>query len=543
MNKKPWAITLVDGSSRANHTGAWRTQRPIYVDQDAPCGAACPAGERPRTWLAHAEVGDYRAAWDEIVRENPLPAVMGRACYHPCESACHRTKLDAAVGIHALERFVGDLALREAWPLPPAIRPPSGRRVLVIGGGPSGLAAAYHLLRLGHDVTLRDAAPALGGMMRYGIPRYRLPREVLDGEIARIVALGLRVETSARVEDAARAKADGRFDACFAAIGAHLANRVELPSRDAGHVIDALALLRDVEGAEPPRVGRHVVIYGGGNTALDAARVAKRLGADDACIVYRRTRAKMPAHAFEVQEALEEGIQMRWLSTIDHVEPGRVVVERMELGADGKLSGTGELETIDADTVVLAIGQNVDLSVVARAPGVAVVDRVVAVDERMMTGHEGLFAGGDMVPSERTIAVAVGHGAKAARSIDAWLAGASVAAQPERPLATFEGLNPWYFGDAEAAVQPTLEAARRTESFAEVRAGLDEEHALLEARRCLSCGHCFECDNCYGMCPDDAIIKLGPGRGFEIDYDFCKGCGICASECPCGAIAIVPEHV
>jgi NADPH-dependent glutamate synthase beta subunit-like oxidoreductase len=540
--KKPFAITLDEATSRANHTGAWRTQRPVYVERTSPCDRACPAGEAPQAWLAHAESGDYRAAWEAIVAQNPLPAIMGRACYHPCETACNRAKVDAAVSIHAVERFVGDLAIREKWSLPAPARGPTGKRVLVIGGGPSGLAAAYHLARLGHDVTLREAAPKLGGMMRYGIPPYRLPREVLDAEVARIVELGVRVETSARIEDAGRAKDEGGFDACFAAIGAHLANRVEIPSSDASRIVDALGLLGAAETGERPRIGRRVLVYGGGNTAIDAARTVKRLGAEEACIVYRRTQAQMPAHPFELREAQEEGIHIRWLRTIQRLEPGRAIVEQMEIGPDGKAHPTGRLEALDADTVVLAIGQDVDLAVVERASGVRVIDRVVQVDERMMTGHEGLFAGGDMVPCERTIAVAVGHGERAAQSIDSWLTWATAPARVEPPLADFASLNPWYYGDADAAVQPTLDALRRRTTFDEVHGGLDEHNALLEARRCLSCGHCFECDNCYGMCPDNAIVKLGPGRGFRIDYDFCKGCGVCAAECPCGAIAIVPEE-
>lgn len=541
MNK-PFAITLDAASSRANHTGAWRVRRPVYVERLSPCDHACPAGERPQEWLAHAEAGDYRRAWEMLVRDNPIPAVMGRACYHPCETACNRSKLDAAVSIHGVERFLGDVAIRERWRLrDPGV--PTGKRVLVIGGGPSGLSAAYQLAIAGHAVTVREAAAALGGMMRYGIPRYRLPLDALDAEIARIVEMGIVVETGARVDDAARAKADGGFDACFAAIGAHLANRVEIPASDATRILEATALLHGMgDGEARPRIGRRVVVYGGGNTAIDVARTVKRLGAEEACIVYRRTQALMPAHEFEVREAVDEGIQMRWLRTVQRVEPGRIVVERMEIDDSGKARPTGDLETLDADTLVLAIGQNVDLSVVENVPGVRVADRVVDVDAHMMTGHPGLFAGGDMVPCERSIAVAVGHGAKAARNIDAWLRATKHDVAIDPPLAGFESLNPWYYGDADPAVQPTLDALRRRTTFDEVHAGLDEGHAVLEARRCMSCGHCFECDNCFGMCPDNSIVKLGPGRGFRIDLDYCKGCGICANECPCGAIAMVDEE-
>jgi NADPH-dependent glutamate synthase beta subunit-like oxidoreductase len=541
MNK-PFAITLDEGSSRANHTGSWRTRRPEYVERLPPCNDACPAGENVQRWLYHAEEGDYRTAWETLTTDNPLPAVMGRACYHPCETFCNRAKLDQAVSIHAVERFLADLAIREKWSLPaPSLT--TGKRVLVIGAGPSGLAAAYHLARMGHAVTIREALPRAGGMMRYGIPKYRLPRDVLDSEVARILDLGVRLECGAAVDDITGAIEGGGFGACFAAIGAHLARRIEIPTSDATRIMDAVALLRDVEKGQPPRIGRRVAIYGGGNTALDAARTVRRLGAEEACIIYRRSQAFMPAHAFEVQEATEEGIQIRWLNTIQRFDEGKILVERMEVDGQGKLRATGEIETLEADTLVLAVGQNVDLSILEKVQGVRVDDRVVEVDERMMTGHAGLFAGGDMVPSERTVAVAVGHGKKAARHIDAYLRSEVWTAPPRHELAAFETLNPWYFTDADRTVQPTLDALRRRTTFDEVHGGLTSENALFEARRCLSCGNCFECDNCYGVCPDNAVIKLGPGSGFRIDLDFCKGCGMCAAECPCGAIRMVDEKV
>ncbi|MGA7120033.1 MAG: NAD(P)-binding protein [Polyangiaceae bacterium] len=541
MNK-PFAITLDEGSSRANHTGSWRTRRPEYVDRLPPCNDACPAGENIQRWLYHAEQGDYRAAWEVLVKDNPLPAVMGRACYHPCETSCNRGKLDQAVSVHAVERFLGDLAIKEAWRFA-GTAPATGKRVLIVGAGPSGLSAAYHLALMGHSVTIRESLPRAGGMMRYGIPQYRLPREVLDSEIARILDLGVRLECGSPVTDVLGGMKTGGFGACFAAIGAHLGHRVEIPTSDATRILDAVDLLRDVEAGQSPRIGRRVAIYGGGNTALDAARTVKRLGAEEACIIYRRSADRMPAHAFEVQEATEEGIQIRWLRTIQRFDEGKLVIERMELDADGKLHATGEFDSIEADTLVLAVGQNVDLSILERVDGVRVVDRVVEVDDRMMTGQPGLFAGGDMVPSQRTIAIATGHGKKAARNIDAYLRGSAWMPPPRHELAGYENINAWYYTDADRTVQPTLESIRRSTTFAEVHAGLDSENALFEARRCLSCGNCFECDNCYGVCPDNAIVKQGPGRGFRVDLDFCKGCGICATECPCGAIRMVDEKI
>jgi NADPH-dependent glutamate synthase beta subunit-like oxidoreductase len=540
---KPFAITLDVGSSLANHTGSWRTERPVYVDRLPPCNNACPAGENCQAWLYQAEEANYLAAWEQIMIDNPFPAIMGRACYHPCETSCSRADLDSAVNIHAVERFLGDLAIAEKWRVS-AARPRSGRRVLVIGAGPSGLATAYHLARMGHTVKIVEAGPVAGGMMRFGIPAYRLPRDIVDAEVQRILDLGVELELNSKVEDIPKVMKEGSFDACFVAIGAHLAKRVDIPAPDASHILDAIAVLHQMETeSELPKLGRRVVVYGGGNTALDMARTAKRLG-DQPVIVYRRTREKMPAHDFEVEEALEEGISFRWLSTIKNMEEGSITIEKMELDQDGWPQPTGELETIAADTVVLAVGQDVDVSVLERIPAIEFSrDGVVQVDSRMMTGHEGIFAGGDMVPSERTITVAVGHGKRAARHIDAYLRGQSYQAEAKHELITPEMLNTWYYSDADKTVQPTLDNVRRRSTFEEVVAGLDESTALFEARRCMSCGNCFECDNCFAVCPDNAVVKLGPGKRFEFDYDFCKGCSMCAIECPCGAIQMVPEAI
>ncbi len=539
---KPFAITLDVGTSLANRTGSWRTERPLYLDRLPPCNNACPAGENIQAWLYHAEEGDYESAWRVLMQDNPLPAVHGRVCYHPCEDACNRGQLDQAVSIHAVERFLGDEALKQGWKVDCA--PSTGKRVLVIGAGPSGLSAAYHLRRMGHDVTIREAGPMAGGMMRFGIPKYRLPRDILDGEIARIADLGVTFELNSKVENLAGLMKSGKFDAAFVAVGAHLAKRVDIPAREAGKILDAVSVLRGMETGEAPKLGRRVVVYGGGNTALDIARTAKRLGVDETLIVYRRTREQMPAHDFEVEEALEEGILINWLQTIKQIDQTTFTVEKMEIDETGWPQPTGEFETIEADTLVLALGQNVDTSFLEKVPGVAIAkDGVVEVDANMMTGHAGLFAGGDMVPAERTVTVAVGHGKKAARNIDAYLRGGSYETAPKHELAGFELLNAWYYTDADQTMQPLLDGLRRQTTFEEVVGGLDETNALFEARRCLSCGNCFECDNCYGVCPDNAVIKLGPGKRFEFNYDFCKGCGLCAAECPCGAIKMVPETV
>jgi NADPH-dependent glutamate synthase beta subunit-like oxidoreductase len=540
---KPFAITLDVGSSLANRTGTWRTSRPVYLDRLPPCNHACPAGENIQGWLFHAESGDYEQAWRVLTEDNPLPAAMGRVCYHPCETACNRGQLDQPVGINSVERFLGDEAIRRGWTFAKPARE-SGQHVLVVGAGPSGLSAAYHLRRLGHRVTIYEAGPVAGGMMRFGIPQYRLPRDVLEAEVRRICDMGVALELDRKVDNILSAMKDGRFDAAFLAVGAHIGKRAYIPAGTAARILDAVSVLRSMEGEEKPLLGRRVVVYGGGNTALDVARTAKRLGASEAIIVYRRTREKMPAHDFEVEEALQEGVMMKWLSTIKQVgDEGVITVEKMTLDATGFPQPTGEFETLEADSLVLALGQDVDLSLLNGVPGLEIRDGVVEVGRNMMTGHAGIFAGGDMVPSERTVTVAVGHGKKAARHIDAWLRGSDYVPQPKHELATFDTLNTWYYSDAPKTVRPMLDVIRRQSTFDEVQGGLDEGNALYEARRCLSCGNCFECDNCYGVCPDNAVIKLGPGKRFEFNYDYCKGCGMCVAECPCGAIKMVPESI
>jgi NADPH-dependent glutamate synthase beta subunit-like oxidoreductase len=529
---------LLHGLPRA---GPERDRRPIYVDLLPPCNAACPAGENIQAWLAHVKAGRHEQAWRQLVADNPFAAIHGRVCYHPCESVCNRTHLDGAVSVHAVERFLGDSARDQGWQFAPPL-PSTGKRVLVVGAGPSGLSAAYHLARLGHQVEVRDAEAEPGGMMRYGIPNYRLPRDVLDVELARIAALGVQLTCGHRVEDLAAERQAGKFDAVFVAVGAHLAKRVDIPAADAGSLLDAVSFLRGVATGERPDLGRHVAVYGGGDTAIDAARVARRLGAEDTVIIYRRTEAYMPAHEHEVQEAEREGVRINWLRTITAFDGPELQVERMQLDESGRPMPTGQFETLAADTVIMALGQETESAFMRSLPGVEFDDDgSVRVSRTLMTGCPGVFAGGDMVPCERTVTVGVGHGKKAAHYIDAWLRGVSTQQQSKHPTASFDDLHLWYFGDAGRRQQPELAPPQRITGFDEIVGGLSAKDASFEAGRCLSCGNCFECDGCLGACPEDAVIKLGPGHRYRFDYGRCTGCAACFEQCPVHAIEMVPE--
>jgi NADPH-dependent glutamate synthase beta subunit-like oxidoreductase len=391
-------------------------------------------------------------------------------------------------------------------------------------------------------VEIREAGPVAGGMIHFGIPAYRMPRAELNAEIRRIEEMGVKITCEHRVEDVLEEKQAGDFAAVFIAVGAHVSKKINIPARDAGKMLDAVSFLREAYSEEPPKLGRRVAIYGGGNTAMDAARTAKRLGAEEAMIIYRRDRASMPAHDFEADEALEEGVKIKWLRTIKEIDQTTFKVEVMALDENGRPQPTGEIEELQADSLILAVGQDTDTDFLSQVPGIEFNrDGTVVVGENMMTGHTGIFAGGDMVPSERSVTIAVGHGKKAARFIDAYLRDEPLQPEDQHPVIGHQKLHMWYRTEAPRREQAQLPLAERTNNFDEIIMGLSQQEAMFEAQRCLSCGNCFECDGCYGACPEGAVIKLGRGKRYRYDYALCTGCAVCYEQCPCHAIEMVPE--
>ena len=537
-------LTKLANLNKSKGTGSIRKSKPEYVDFFPPCNNACPAGENIQEWLSLAQEGKIEDAWRALTQQNPMAAIHGRVCYHPCENSCNRKDLDSSVSIHAVERFLGDEALKNNWQFYPP-KTLTGKKIMIVGAGPSGLSAAYHLRKLGHEVTIFEAGPVAGGMMNFGIPAYRMPRNILQAEIKRIENFGVKIVLNYKVQDILKEKENGGFDAVFVAIGAHLAKKVNIPAQEASKILDAVSFLKDADenSEDKPLLGRRVAIYGGGNTAMDAARTAKRLGADEAMIIYRRDREHMPAHEFEADEALSEGVKIHWLSSIKNMETSSITVEKMQV-IDGKAVPTGEYETLEADSLILALGQEADTDFLKHIEGITFKEdgTTVEVNPSMMTGYPGIFAGGDMVPSERTVTIATGHGKKAARNIDAWLRNTIYEKAANNPLVTIEKLQIWFKTNAEAKAQQHLEIEKAVETFDEIVAGYTTEEAVYEAQRCLSCGNCFECDSCYGACPEGAISKNGKGEGYTINYDLCTGCGVCAEQCPCHALDMVLEN-
>jgi 2-oxoacid:acceptor oxidoreductase delta subunit (pyruvate/2-ketoisovalerate family) len=527
-------------TSLKNKTGSWRTIKPEFVRRLPPCNAVCPAGENIQQWLSLIQEGKFQEAWREMLKNNPFPATMGRVCYHNCEKACNRGQFDAAVNINLLERSIGDMAIANGWRLEERDCNLSGKKVLVVGAGPSGLTAAYFLWQYGHDVTIYEAHIKPGGMMRYGVPSYRLDRTVLDAEINRIIGDGVKLSCNKRVN--CLETESQRFDATYVATGANRAVKTDVEIKGSVVVMDAIDMFLQLENGNLSvgLQGADVLVYGGGNTAVDAARTALRLGARNVKIIYRRTLAKMKAHDSEIQEALKEGVEIVCLRTIGAIDGKKVLLEEVAIDESGDvIRKTGTNDMVRADIVIFAVGQSIDNNLFSKLDGLEISEKgAIVVNENMETSISGVFAGGDVIRGKRTVTDAIGHGKKAARHIDAYLRGTKIASMQKPEIANFKKINTDYFQKIDGLMVPEFAKI----SFEEKKIFFSEEELIRGACRCFSCGNCFHCDNCYGYCPDCAIRKSKDGS-LEINYDYCKGCGICATECPCGAIKMMSEDV
>jgi len=520
-----------------NKTGSWRYSRPVHEEKMPPCNNACPAGNNIQGFISLIRDEKLLDAWRLIKETSPLPGVCGRVCPHPCEQECNRGKYDEAMSIHALERLVADYAFREKVSEKPAISP-GKERVAIVGSGPAGLSCAYFLARDGYQVTVFESLPAIGGMLRVGIPEYRLPREILDKEIADIEALGVSFKTDTKIDNAKELK---DYDAVFIATGAHSSRALEVPGEDVAGVISGTEFLRKLNLDGDVQIGKSVAVIGGGNTAIDAARSALRLGSKST-IVYRRTREEMPAIEEEIEAASKEGIEIVYLAAPTKVmaQDGKVKeVEftRMRLGEPDETGRKrpipieGSTFTMQVETVISAIGETPDISLVPK--GIALSETGGKVDGMQ------IFGGGDAVTGAGRVVDAIASGKRAARAIDKSLRGKESEEQPVKELAPFEEINTAYFPRRAVVKMPELAVNKRASSFSEINLGISVEEGMKEATRCFSCGVCRECNNCVYFCPDICVAVID--GSYEFDYDYCKGCGICSRECPTGLIQMATE--
>lgn len=535
-------ISYSFSTTLVNKTGSWRYLRPYFLDKASPCNGGCPAGVDVERGMALVGKGELQEAYRLIRQENPFPAVCGRVCAHPCEGKCLRAEFDEPISIRALERFVANQASK--YKGEETVSKRVNEKVAIVGSGPAGLACAYHLARMGYQPTVYEALPVAGGMLRVGIPEHRLPKKVLDEEIASIEALGVEVRTGMRIgQDLGLKDLMGEYRAVFLATGATEGTRLGVPGEDLKGVIPGLGFLMDLNLGKDIEVGERVVVIGGGNLAIDTARSALRKGAREVILCSFEPKEEMPAIEEGIREAGQEGIRF-----VHSVFPQRMVgQDGMVVEVELAKSQGGSLG-LRADGVIVAVGRTPDLSLLPE----------LKVDpQTCVTDLKGIFAGGDLIAQVRTVADAISSGKRAAISIDRYLKGENIRinifgkksvsigrylrgkVESASPV-EFNNLNLDYFEHGERPATPRLPLEQAILSFDEVNLELAEETAVQEAKRCFHCGVCTRCDLCFDLCPDLAILKTD--EGYEIDYDYCKGCAVCVEECPQGAISLKEEE-
>ncbi len=556
--------TFTSGDTRSNHTGSWRYMKPVFTEKTAPCREACPAGNHIAKVMTLIVLGRDKEALSALKEENPLPGVCGRVCPHPCVTACNRGGFDDALSVHTVERFLGDQAAALGSCIPEPM-PASGKRIAVIGSGPAGLGMAYHGALLGHAVTIYEKEAQPGGLLRYGIPTYRLPREVLDRDLQFIEQLGITLVANTPIDTALFKTLQEEFDAICIATGAAQSHRLAIKGETSSQVIPGLDFLKALHLGAPQKPGKKTVVIGGGNTAMDAARCARRLGAE-VMVLYRRSREDMPAIANEIEEAMEEGITFKFFAAPIEIDQhnGKLSSVRCIEMKPGEPDASGRRRpepidgsdfSLDADTIITAVGESVTFPFFDRVEGTGTTP--IETDAWGGTSHTKVFVCGDAGPNTRTVAHALGSGKRAAMRIDAFLANKEIATEygntvsmswyrnRQDPLLSVvepKDINLAYFIKSPSLSIATTNVSDRLKGFDEIHPTGDTEAVTREAGRCFSCGLCNSCGTCFVFCPDMSVVltKKEPLPSFIGDY--CKGCGICARECPRGIIDMVEEE-
>jgi NADPH-dependent glutamate synthase beta subunit-like oxidoreductase/Pyruvate/2-oxoacid:ferredoxin oxidoreductase delta subunit len=543
-------LAFSTGTTDVNLTGGWKSVRPLYQDKRPPCQEGCPAGEDVARYLRAVQRGQYDEGWRLIMEDNPFPSVMGRVCYHPCEVACNRGSYDEPVAIHAVERFLGDHGLAQGLRME-AGASPRRERVAIIGAGPAGLAAAYHLIRRGYGVSVYEAQPEPGGVLRWGIPPYRLPRDILRQEIARLEAMGVKISSDVAVGRDLSWQTLVGYQAILVATGLPRSRQLLNLWDGVEGLYGGLEFLRLIAENAAPRVGRRVAVIGGGNVAIDVARSATRLGATEVSVVCAEPADAIPAHPEEIDEARREGVQFHCGFAVRQpvVIKGRIIaleITRVKFlgrepnGGIRLVPVGGAVPPLVTDTVIQAIGQEADLGFL---PMELARDGRLAADGRGRLRETSVFAAGDVLSGPARVVDAIAAGKRAAAGMHRLLGGKSL----ENADAAFRtvqigDLNLAYFAPVRRTAIPQVSADARARSMAEVNSGWDATQAGAEAGRCFNCGVCTGCDNCLVFCPDVAIRKNQKPYTYDVLDQYCKGCGICARECPRQAITMVPAN-